>query len=74
MSCYAMRVFRIGLDRDIEKSHGLDIRIGSVNLNVQWRSWQCDEDGYDPWMLSFRVFVWGWKWPLNYTLIAPVNR
>ncbi len=56
------RVLHVYLDADVEKSHGINICIGrkvGINFSIQWRSWQCDDKGYDPWMLYFNVFVYG---------------
>lgn len=50
------------LDRDTEKSHGINLCVGrgkGINFGVQWRSWEPNDSGYDPWMLAVRVFVWG---------------
>lgn len=61
-------MFRIDMQRDVEKSHGISFQIGGskgVNFTIQWRSWQSiftdetETEVYDPWMLSFNVFVWG---------------
>lgn len=61
-------MFAIHLERDVEKTHGIRLSIGrrkGVSFFCQWRSWEpewtdeTETEVYDPWMLSFRVFVFG---------------
>lgn len=55
-------MLKVRLDRDVEKAHGISFVIGGkkgINFSLQWRSWEADDRGHDPWMLSFNVFVYG---------------
>lgn len=61
-------MIRFYIDRDVEKSHGCSLQIGGekgVSFRAQWRSYQpvfvdeTETEVYDPWMLSFSIFVWG---------------
>lgn len=50
--------FYFCIDRDVEKAHGFDLRIGSFRIEIQWRSYEPTWGGYDPWML-YVTFVFG---------------
>lgn len=52
--------FRVS--RDVEKSHGASVSIGrkkGIAFHIQWRSFEPYDNGHDPWMLHFQIFVFG---------------
>lgn len=50
------------IDRDVVKTHGCRLSFGrqrGVSFGLQWRSWEPDDNGKDPLMLAFSIFVFG---------------